>query len=137
MESEYIFVTIHTLIDIGDGSTGLIDGSGNISTTANLARIVDTVLRFSHPFMTTILSATVDLSKERNKIYYRLGTNWDLEQTVFTFKFAIKTVDNICERLRCSLDGVPLVIPNANNSIDRFITTGPNKNTTIIEKLIV
>ncbi|AUS02602.1 hypothetical protein NVP2275O_021 [Vibrio phage 2.275.O._10N.286.54.E11] len=131
MEADYRFLTIHTVIDIGNGTTALTDDEGNITTTANLSRIVDTVMRYSYPFMTSVSSCDVDLSKNKNKAYYRLGSNWSNVCNIFTFKFAVESSTNICPDLKRSLDGIPVVI--SNDGIDRFILDGNDRNTTIIE----
>ena len=127
---EYQFITIHTLIDIGDGCTPLFDSDGNLTCTANLSRIVDTVMRYSHPKMSTVCSFNVDLSKQKNKLYYSLGS-WEGFHTVYTYKFAIETENLIGKELKEDLNNVPVRV--LKNSLSRFITTGTNKNTSIIQ----
>ena len=140
MESDYKFITMHTLVDIGNGIVPLINDEGELTTTANLSRIVDTITRISYPFMTTISKCQVDFSKDKNKIFYRLGTSWIAPAEVYTFKFAVKTTDSdISNKIHRSLDGVPVVIvTDVNNTkITRFITDGNDKNITIIENKFV
>lgn len=133
MENDYQFFTIHTLIDIGDGKTALLDDDGSITPTANLSRIVDTILRFAYPFMTTVSSCVVDLSKDKNKSYYRLSSEHNDNLEIFTFKFAVKS-ENILHELVSSLDNVPVVI--SNHGFVKFQTSGTDKNTTIIQNKI-
>lgn len=133
--TNYTFVSIHTLVNLGDGHTSLINDDGGITTTANLARLVDNVMCFSYPIVTRVESQLVDLSTTKNKAYYKLP-HWDGVYRVYTFKFTVCDIN--ADALRKRLDNIPLVIPtyvhqeSAAVRLTRFITAGTNRNTTII-----
>ncbi len=130
--NNYAFVTIHTLVDIGDGETSLISPSGEITSTANLARLVDAILLQSYPMMTQVSSTEVNLSSDKNKQYYGLNA-WCGPHVVYTFKFTVEVLD--AALLKQSLNGIPLVV--SDGVIKRFVATGPTKNTTIMYNTFV
>lgn len=101
--NSYTFYTIHTVIDIGDGSTPTIL-DGKFTGAMNLCRIVESVMMYHHPMMVSVTKTLVDLNKLTNSTFYGLPQTWG-ECIVSTFKFAIPMDVNL------TLNGIPLVLP--------------------------
>lgn len=123
--NSYTFYTIHTVIDIGDGSTPTILDN-KFTGAMNLCRIVESVMMFHHPMMVSVTKELVDLGKPTNSTYYGLPQIWG-ECIVSTFKFAIPMDVNI------SITGIPLVLPCIVNGqrLTKFNSTASNRNVCI------
>lgn len=123
--NSYTFYTIHTVIDIGDGSTSTIV-DGKFTGAMNLCRIVESVMMYHHPMMVSVTKALVDLSKPTNATFYNLPRVWG-ECVVSTFKFAIPMDVTI------SLNGIPLVLPVEVNGkrLTKFNNTTSERNLSI------
>lgn len=118
----YTFYTIHTVIDIGDGSTSSVENG----SFTNLARLVEGIMLYSYPMMVSIHKTNIDLQDSLNSTFYDLPKTWG-NVCISTFKFTLdKDVD-------LNVDGIPLVLPTIikNNRITKFHSTGVDKNISI------
>lgn len=121
----YTFYTIHTVIDIGDGSTpAIIDGK--FTGAMNLSRIVDSVMEYDYPMMVSVNKDVVDLSSGNNSDFYSLPPSWG-KCTVSTFKFALPV------NVHINLNGIPLVLPTVvnNTRLTRFNMASSTRNISI------
>lgn len=124
----YTFYTINTVVDIGDGSTPMIN-DGKFTGAMNLSRLVETITIHDYPMMVSIVKNEVDLSKDSNSDFYNLPAFWG-KCTVSTFKFAL-TND-----VTLKINGVPLVLPTVvnNSRITKFLTMNSTRNISIIKQ---
>lgn len=121
----YTFYTIHTIVDIGDGSTpAIIDGK--FTGAMNLSRIVESVMEYDYPMMVSITKDEVDLAKGNNSDFYALPPSWG-KCTVSTFKFALPVDVHI------NVNGIPLVLPTIVNKtrLTRFNMVSSTRNISI------
>lgn len=118
----YTFYTIHTVVEIGDGSTSSVENG----TFTNLARLVESIMQHSYPMMVSIHKTMVDLSDESNSTFYDLPKSWG-NASISTFKFALD------KNVELNFDGIPLVLPSVvkSNRIIKFQSTGSEKNISI------
>lgn len=121
----YTFYTIHTVVDIGDGSTPPIT-DGKFTGAMNLSRLIETVMVFDYPMMVSIVKTDVDLTSGNNSDFYGLPSSWG-NCTVSTFKFAIPMDVNL------NINGVPLVLPTIVNNIriTKFNAVNSSRNISI------
>lgn len=121
----YTFYTIHTIVDIGDGSTPTII-DGKFTGAMNLSRIVESVMEYDYPMMVSIVKDEVDLSKGNNSDFYALPASWG-KCIISTFKFALPVDVNI------NINGIPLVLPTVVNKtrLTRFNLVSSTRNISI------
>lgn len=121
----YTFYTIHTVVDIGDGSTPAIKDD-KFTGAMNLSRIVEAVMMFDYPMMVSVVRNEVDLSKGNNSEFYDLPSSWG-KCTISTFKFAIPMDVTI------QVNGIPLVLPTVVNGtrITKFNSVNSSRNISI------
>lgn len=105
----YTFYTIHTVVDIGDGSTPTII-DGKFTGAMNLSRLIEAIMVFDYPMMVSVVKTDVDLMKDNNSDFYNLPSSWG-KCTVSTFKFALPMDVNL------QISGIPLVLPTVVNNI--------------------
>lgn len=122
----YTFYTINTVIDIGDGEQPVIK-SGNVTTSMNLNRMVESIMIHGYPMMVSVQETIVDLEKDNNSYFYGLPKIWG-ECKIWTFKFSLNDYKETIK-----MDGIPLVIPvNVNGMrINKFDSVSKIKNTSI------
>lgn len=121
----YTFYTIHTVVDIGDGSTpAILDDK--FTGAMNLSRIVEAVMVYDYPMMVSVVKNEVDLTKNNNSDFYDLPTSWG-KCTISTFKFAIPM------DVMIQVNGIPLVLPTVVNGtrITKFNSVFSNRNISI------
>lgn len=121
----YTFYTIHTVVDIGDGSTPAIIND-KFTGAMNLSRIVEAVMMYDYPMMVSVVRTEVDLSKNNNSDFYDLPSSWG-KCIISTFKFAIPM------DVMIQVNGIPLVLPTVVNGtrITKFNAVNSNRNISI------
>lgn len=121
----YTFYTIHTVVDIGDGSTSPIN-NGKFTGAMNLSRLIETVMVYDYPMMVSIVRTEVDLSSGNNSDFYNLPSSWG-QCVVSTFKFALPMDVNL------NISGIPLVLPTIVNNIriTQFNSVNTSRNISI------
>lgn len=126
----YTFYTIHTVVDIGDGSTATIV-DGKFTGAMNLSRIVEAVMVYDYPMMVSVVRDEVDLSKSNNSEFYDLPSSWG-KCIVSTFKFTIPM------NVTINLNGIPLVLPSIVNGtrITKFNAAMSTRNISISKQTL-
>lgn len=121
----YTFYTIHTVVDIGDGSTPTII-DGQFTGAMNLSRMIEAVMVYDYPMMVSVVRNEVDLMQGNNSDFYDLPSSWG-KCTVSTFKFALPM------DVTLQISGIPLVLPTVvnNTRLTRFVTFGSTRNISI------
>lgn len=121
----YTFYTIHTVIDIGDGSTPTIK-DGKFTGAMNLSRILEAIMVHDYPIMVSVVKTEVDLTKGNNSEFYNLPSSWG-KCTVSTFKFSLSKDVNL------RIHGIPLVLPTElnNQRITKFIMNNSTRNISV------
>lgn len=121
----YTFYTIHTVVDIGDGSTPTII-DGKFTGAMNLSRILEAIMVHDYPMMVSVVRNEVDLTKGNNSEFYNLPSSWG-KCIVSTFKFSLSKDVNL------KIHGIPLVLPTELNyqRITKFITNNSTRNISV------
>lgn len=125
----YTFYTINTVVDIGDGNSGILN-SDKFTSTMNLMRLAECIMQHSYPLMVSVTKNEVDLRDNTISNYYNLPQYWG-KCTVSTFKFSLELDIDL------NIDNIPLVIPTVldNDRIVKFKTSNINGtiNTSILK----
>ncbi len=121
----YTFYTIHTVVDIGDGSTPTII-DGKFTGAMNLSRILETIMIHDYPMMVSVVRNEVDLTKGNNSEFYNLPSQWG-KCIISTFKFSLSKDVNL------RIHGIPLVLPTElnNQRITKFIMHNCTRNISV------
>lgn len=129
--ANYNFISIHTLVDISDGHMPRFGESYNSDNT-NVSRLIEFILLHSPPFLTRIEATVVNFNKKKNCFYYGMQCLYMKGTfTVYTIKFAVNQFDVLY--FDNTINGMPVIVPTVTSlgTLRKFITTGPNTNTTV------